>query len=137
MANGGWYGTTEEWQRLEEPLLSIDPVLERFAATHDIELLKNEKDAPGRALRWGNNPNFLMQVFLADEAALTWNVWLCCVEDRDDRRYWLHDYPVRDQSIESFGSQLNMLLGQGFARLKTWEAHPEQLEYATKLARTP
>jgi len=137
MANGGWYGTPEEWQRLEGPLLTIDPVLERFAARHDIELLKNEKEVPGRALRWGDNPSFLIQVFLADEAALTWNLWLCCAEDRDDSRYWLNDYAVRDQSIESFGSQLDMLLEEGFTCLKAWGANPEQLEFATKLAPMP
>jgi hypothetical protein len=137
MANGGWYGTAEEWQRLEGPLLTIDPVLELFSARHDIELLKNEKDAPGRAFRWGDNPNFLIQVFLADEGPLTWNLWLCCVEDRDDSRYWLNGYAVRAQPIESFGSELDTLLEEGFARLTAWGSNPEQLEFATKLAPMP
>lgn len=137
MANGGWYGTPEEWQRLEAPLLAIDPVLERFAASHGIELLKNEKDSPGRSLRWGDNPSFLIQLFLADETARSWNLWLCCVQDRDDSRYWRNDYAVRDKSVETFRGQLDVLLEESLTRLTEWGANSEQLEFATRLAPMP
>jgi hypothetical protein len=54
MANGGWYGTDEEWQRLEGPLLGIDPVLEQFALEHGVAVTKNHKDSPGTIDKLGN-----------------------------------------------------------------------------------
>lgn len=137
MANGGWYGTSEEWQRLEGPLLTIDPVLEAFSVRHGIELLKNEKDSPGRSFRWGDNPGFLIGFSLQDEATLSWNLWLCCFEDRDDSRYWRNEYAIREEPVEAFGPQLDSLLEESFARVEAWGANPEQLQFATKLAPMP
>ncbi|HVM38839.1 MAG TPA: hypothetical protein VM265_10700 [Sphingomicrobium sp.] len=137
MANGGWYGTPEEWQRLEAPLLTIDPVLEQFARTHGITLTKNAKDSPERSIRWGDNPNFLIQVYLESEAGPSWNLWLCCSEDRGDSRYWRKDFAVRGARIESFQERLLTLLEESFNRVQQWGADPDQLEFATKLAPMP
>jgi hypothetical protein len=35
MANRGWYGTEEEWSRIEAPLKALDSDLARFALKHD------------------------------------------------------------------------------------------------------
>ena len=137
MVNGGWYGTPEEWQRREGPLLILDPLLEGFAESHGIELLKNEKDSPGRSLRWGENPFFLIQIFIAEEAEPTWNIWICCFFDRDGNRYWRKDYPLRDQAVERIAPQLQAVLETSILRLRTWAAEHDQLEFATKLSPLP
>jgi hypothetical protein len=137
MANGGWYGTPEEWQRLEGPLLTIDPLLEQFARTHGLDLSKNAKDSPERSIRWGDNPSFLIQVYLQDESGPSWNLWLCCSEDRSDGRYWRRDFPVRDERVDSFQERLPALLEESFSHLQAWGANPDELEYATNIAPTP
>jgi hypothetical protein len=137
MANGGWYGTPEEWQRLEEPLLAIDPILERFAAARGVLVSRNAKDAPERSLTWGGSPSFLIQLYLADYARPSWNMWLCCSEDRGDERFWRTDFAVRDQPMDAFQSRLSALLEQSFRTVETWGADPDQLQFATKLAPMP
>lgn len=133
MANGGWYGTPEEWRRLEAPLLEIDPLLTRFASAHGIHLSKNAKDSPERSLRWGSNPSFLIQVYLEEQVGPSWNLWLCCSEDRASSRYWRKDFAVRGAPVESFKPELLTLLEESFARVEAWGASPDQLEFATEL----
>jgi len=137
MANGGWHGTPEEWERLQEPLLVIDPILERFATMRGLQITRNAKDTPERSIRWGDNPSFLIQLYLESEVGPTWNLWLCCSEDRDDSRYWRRDFAVRAEPIEAFSEQLAGLLETSFSRLLAWGKNPQQLEFATKLAPIP
>jgi hypothetical protein len=136
MANGGWYCTPEEWQRLEGPLLTIDPILERFAESHSLRLSKNAKGSPERSLRWGDN-GYLIQVYLESETGPSWNLWLCCSEDRKDNRNWRRDLPVSGERIETFRKRLSPLLEESFNRVEAWGADPDQLEFATKLAPVP
>lgn len=137
MANGGWYGTPEEWQRLQGPLLAIDPVLDRFAAARGVRVSRNAKDAPERSLTWGGRPRFLIQLYLESDAGPTWNMWLCCSEDRGDSRYWRTDFAVRGQPLEAFQARLSALLEESFETVKTWGNDPDQLQFATKLTPIP
>lgn len=52
MGNGGWYGTEEEWKRIESPLIEIDPIIDEFAREEGLRVTKNLKDWPERSLRW-------------------------------------------------------------------------------------
>ncbi len=134
MANGGWHGSHREWQRLEAPLRSIDPVLEEFAHAHGLELTKNRKEIPERSVRWGDNPSCLIQVYLEHDYAPSWNLWRCCSIDRGDSRYWREDTPLRNEPIEAFRETLAALLNDSYVLLEQWKAAPEQLEFATKLS---
>lgn len=137
MANGGFYGTAEEWERLETPLLTIDPALERFAKTHGFAVSRNAKDTPERSIRWGENPSYLIQVYLESEAGPSWNLWFCCSEDRNDSRYWRKDFAVRNQPVEAFRDRLSTVLEESFKQLESWGANPGELEFATKLSPLP
>jgi hypothetical protein len=53
MANGGWHGTEEEWQRREAPLLSIDPILEQFALEHGFAVSNKRTDSNGTVHQLG------------------------------------------------------------------------------------
>lgn len=134
MANG-WYGSSEEWQRLERPLQTIDPILEDFAATHHLQFSKNAKGYPERSLRWGDDPSCLLQVYLEEDSGPTGNLWLCCSEDRGTDRYWCNDFAVRDQPIEHFRGNLPSLLKESFRRAAEWRANPEHLQFATHLSK--
>lgn len=137
MANGGWHGTPEQWDRLEAPLIRTDGLIQRFASDHSLALTKNLKDWPERSLRWGVNPSCLIQLYLENEERLTWNLWLCCSEDRDESRYWRNEFAFREQEIDDFIDDLPRLLKEGFVRVEGWKAAPHQLEFATKLSPLP
>ena len=137
MANGGWYGTREEWERLEAPLLELDPAISAFAAEHALALSKNDKDWPGRSLNWADKPSCLMQLYLADADALTWHLWLCCAEDRGRERFWRQERLIDGEPVSSFAPRISDLLNKGYHRLEGWKATPDQLEFATHLAALP
>ena len=137
MGNGGWYGTREEWERLEAPLLRLDSKISDFAAGHGLTLSKNHKDWPERSLKWGESPRCLMQLHLADPDALTWHLWLCCSEDRDRERFWRHERLIDGETLSSFQHRFEELLERGFQRLEVWRAEPDQLEFATRIAAIP
>jgi len=134
MANGGWYGTQDEWERLEAPLIAFDSAISNFAAARPVSLTKNSKDWPERSLRWHQNPSCLMQLYLADEREVTWNLWLCCAQDRGGDRYWRQELLIEGEPAASFADNLTSLLGAGYDRLNSWQAQPELFEFATKLA---
>ena len=56
MANGGWYGTKEQWNRLAAPLVEIDPAISRFANDMRLSVSKNLKYCPGRSISSGQSP---------------------------------------------------------------------------------
>jgi len=133
MANGGWYGTKEKWKRLEGPLVEIDPVIDEFAQKIGVPVTKNFKDLPGRSIEWGGEIRCLIQIYLANEKELTWNIWICCSHDRDGSRYWKREFLIENKPIEDFSDRLPDLFAEGRARLINWSRHPENLEFATKL----
>lgn len=137
MANGGWYGTMAEWERLEAPLLKLDPTISSFADEHSLALARNHKDWPERSLRWGQNPSCLMQLYLADADALTWHLWLCCAEDRGRDRFWRQERLIDGEHISTFAPRISGLLKEGYLRLEEWKAAPDQLEFATRIAALP
>src|SRR5580698_8569922 len=89
MANGGWYGTEEEWNHIEAPIAAIDADLEEFSRKHGIAITKNLKDWPERSLSWNvGDVRCLIQVYLKSEKMLTLNFWICASQDRGSDRYW-------------------------------------------------
>lgn len=133
MANGGWHGTKEEWTRIESPLIAIDPVIAEFARCASLTVTKNLKDWPERSMRWGSKISCLIQIYLADEETISWNIWLCCTRDANGERFWRREFLVEKKPLEAFQHELPNLLKAGHERLIDWANHPETLQFATKL----
>jgi hypothetical protein len=131
MANGGWYGTKEEWARLESPLIEVDPIIHSFAAEFGLEVTKNYKDEPERSIIWGGGIRRLIQLYLVDKKQLTFNLWLCASQDRNGSRYWKQESPVKAQTISSFKDSLPMILRDSRSLLESWGEN--DLELATKV----
>lgn len=131
MANGGWHGSKEEWARLESPLIEVDPILSGFAQEFRLEMRKNFKDWPERSFEWGGSTRRLIQLYLADEKLLTFNLWLCASQDRGGRRYWKQEFPIKGQPICEFKDSLATLLREGRKALEAWSE--ADLEFATDL----
>jgi hypothetical protein len=135
MANGGWYGTDEEWERIEAPLKLLDPELDRFARKHGLTVTKNSKNSPERSLVWEAGVRCLIQVFLVDQSALSLNLWICASQDRDGSRFWKNETLSNGVQASELAGKLFDLLELGKRKLDYWSAYPEELHFATMLAR--
>ncbi len=133
MANGGWYGTKEEWERIEGPLLDLDSILDDFASEVGLTISKNYKDWPERSFVWGGDVRCLIQLYLVDEKELTFNLWLCASQDRGRKRFWKQDTPIAGQRIEQFKGRLAEELREGYRKLVEWSSSAGELELATNL----
>jgi len=131
MASGGWYGTKDEWARLESPLIEVDPILSEFAKEFGLEMRKNFKDWPERSFEWGVSIRRLIQLYLADEKLLTFNLWLCASQDRGTKRYWKQVSTVKGLPISEFKDSLATLLRDARKTLESWSE--TDLELATNL----
>jgi len=131
------YPTPNEWQRLEAPLLTIDPILECFANNYGMALFKTGQEHPERSLHWGGNPGFLIQLYLENETEPSWNLWRCCFEDREGSHFWRNDFPVRSEQLHSFRERLPVLLDDSLIELQAWAADPDKLELTTSLGPIP
>jgi len=134
MANGGWYGTREEWEQAEAPLRRLDPVIERFAKAHGFGLLANYKDWPSRHLEKAMPLSCLLQVWRAELTEDAWNLWACCSEDRGKKRFWRQELLGDRISMDELEASIEPLLEAGLKWLKVWSANPQTLEFATYLS---
>jgi hypothetical protein len=133
MANGGWYGTKEEWERIENPLINLDSIMDDFANDISLNVTKNYKDWPERSIAWGDNVRCLIQIYLVDDKKLTFNLWLCASQDRGLKRYWKNEFLVKEKTVDEFRDNLALLLREGFEKLTAWSDDTEQLEFATNI----
>lgn len=132
MANGGYWRTKAEWQRVEEPLLQLDPSLCEFATQFGLQVTKNHKDWPERSIEWGTRIRLLIQVYLADPENLTFNLWLCASQDRSGKRFWKQETPIQSKPVADFQSTFASLLREGKAKLEGWSE--ADLEFVTDVA---
>ena len=131
MTNGGYFDA-QQWQKLEKPLLVIDPIINKFAASNGLEVIRNQKGWPERSIEWNNNDvRCLIQLYMASEQSLTFNLWLCASQDRCKKRFWKQESPVKYQRISEFSGQLAKLLREGREKLLIWSKDPSVMEYAT------
>ncbi|MGN6507135.1 MAG: hypothetical protein ACTHM6_16390 [Tepidisphaeraceae bacterium] len=134
MANG-FHGPEAEWKRMEAPLLQTDEIFRTIAEKHHLHLSSNVKLWPGRLLTWGKDIRRLVHLFLEDDKALTFKLWLCASEDRPGARYCKQELLINQQPIEAFLSNLPSLLEEAYCRVNSWQS--EQLEFATVLGSGP
>ena len=138
MANGGWYGTAEEWQQLEAPLVALDDELTRLADEHGFVLTRNRRDGPNRMIEWNaQGIPCLMQIWLSDDKTLRLNFWICASQDRGGDRFWKREMLKQDEDPAVVRSELARLFEMGRCKLGDWCARPETFEFATKLSAPP
>ncbi len=128
----GFHGSTEEWDRLEAPLLPLDGRLERFAQENSLTLSKSARNWPDRSLQWSRNGiDRLIQIYLKDEEQMTFNFWICAYQDKDKRRYWKKTFLTENVPIADISNNLDALLREGYQTLESWQA--SELEFATEI----
>lgn len=132
MANGGYWKSEEEWERVEAPLLEIEAVWSNFAAEFSLQVAKNHRDWPERSIIWGQDVRYLIQLYLADKNKLTFNLWLCASQDRHGERFWKEETLVKNKPLSEFKDALPALLREGKKKLESWSLN--EFEFATRLA---
>jgi hypothetical protein len=116
----GFYGTEEEWNRIENPLQKLDTDLQQFAEDHHLVLIKNAKNWPNRLFRWGETPEVLLQVFLESEKALTYTFWISACDNRSRAEYWKHKTLIKAAPIEVLERELPELLQRAYVTVSGW-----------------
>jgi uncharacterized protein len=124
-----------EWERLEAPLVTLEPALMAFAAGHQLTIRRNFQGRPERSLVQVGEVMRLIQVYLDDPARLTFNIWLCASQDRAGARYQKSDYLARGVTAADLVAGLDHWLEQGYAALQGWQT--EDLSLGAALAQPP
>lgn len=133
MANGAYFDE-QKWQKLEKPLLAVDPVINEFSAANGLVVSENRKGWPERSIVWHENDvRCLIQLYLASEELVTYNLWLCASQDRGNARFWKQESPIKNQPVSEFSNRLAELLVEGREQLLSWSHNPSVMEYATEL----
>jgi len=128
MANGGWYGTEEEWNQIEAPLKEIDPILEDFADSNGLTITRNHKSWPERSMVWNEGIRCLIQIYLESGGEGKFTLWICASSDRSGKRHWKQEKLVSSEYVSHFKDDLSRLLSTGREKLLTWSNNPECLE---------
>lgn len=128
----GYYGSHEEWDRMEAPLKLIEKDLLRFSQDHSLQYSENYHNWPERSLKWeSDGMNKLIQIYLADEKTMTFNLWLCASQDRGFKRFWKRTFLKNNVPFSEIQNELSSLLKKAFDEVNTWKS--ENLEFATEL----
>lgn len=133
MANGGWHGTQDEWERLEAPLVEVDPIIAGFARGFGLSVTRNHKSWPERSISWGDTVSCLIQLYREPENEDAFTLWICASEDRGSKRFWKQRNLVKAGPIASFRSNLPQLLREGRNILLEWSSDPDCLEFVADL----
>jgi len=129
----GFHGSKADWERVETPLRALDDELDAFSRRHGIPLSRNARGWPDRSLAWGSPVRRLIQIFLADEKDLTYNLWICAAEDRGNERYWKQELLKSAAAATDIQADLTDLLERGRVLLESWDS--ESLEFGTTVDR--
>lgn len=116
----GFHGTKNDWKQFESPLLELDNRIEAFAQTHQLSIIRNYHNWPGRMLTSGRSPNRSIQLYLQDQRLSTWRIGIVAYEDRRDGRYLKGKKVAVDVPEHQPQQKLEEFLEQAWAEVKTW-----------------
>ena len=70
-------------------------------------------------------------IYLADERAQTFVVWICVFEDRADGRYWKETTLRGPEAIDAIAGDLEEVLEAGRTQAEAW--HATDLAFVTEI----
>ena len=121
MPNGGYEGTLEDWEKIEAPLVEIDPLLAQFAAERKLEVVKNYHNWPQRYLNWvSRDINRSIQIVAADVGELRFHIGITAWVDKNGHRYGIDALLRRYEPWQQIRDDLDKLLEEGFTMSESW-----------------
>lgn len=116
----GYYGSIEDWQRMEAPLLDIDNLLVKFAAERNLRVVRNYHNWPNRHVEWVRDGIYRgIQVTAADKPH-TYHMGLVAWKDQDGERYFADKWLKKWVFWPEIGDNLHQLLEEGIETLESW-----------------
>lgn len=116
----GLHGSREAWKRATMPLEAVDRQLERFAEAHQMMVSGAERPFPTRSLTWGRPLRRKLEIVLADEGRLTYDVRGYAFVDRSGRRLWKQMLLASEVSAANLSTVLETVLTEGRLRVESW-----------------
>jgi hypothetical protein len=132
LANGFW-GTREEWDRIDRLLGESDALLAAFARQHGFKLESSER-WPRRALSRDTDLDRLIEFWPIDQESTKFRLGVTACEDRRDGRYWRQRTLLDNVSWEEMKAKLPALLEEARELVCSWTAadlvpaHPKDKE---------
>ena len=120
MGNGGFYGTKEEWKRMEAPLLKLDARLELFAASSGMSLDKNFHGQINRYFMRNDGITRILQIFLSDKSQMTFSLGIAAWKG-GAKRFSKSELIISKQSIDEISENLELILAKAKERLDSWQ----------------
>lgn len=137
----GFYGSREEWERMEAPLLEIDEPLAQFAAGRSMEVVKNYHNWPQRQIDWTSNGIYRsLCILVANESKMTFHVAVAASKDQNSERYLKDHWLKKEASWDEVRDNLRQLLEEGVTLLESWSENdliPSEQFRAEQRSRNP
>lgn len=127
----GHHGAKDKWERMEAPLVELDPLIENFAKSHKMELSRNYHNWPERSLTMDNELHRKIQIYMKNEEPPTFIVAAYAWRDSESERYLKQEFVTEPVAPAALRIHLLSWLEQSYKTVMAWKA--EDLEFATKL----
>lgn len=120
MSNG--FQGPSEWERVEAPLRTLDPLLEKFARNRGIVIERNDHDWPARRLDWtsGGLRRTIDVSLLDEEGEPEYGVWAAAWTDEEGRRFGRSERLLDQASGEELETALPDLLQAARRKAESW-----------------
>jgi hypothetical protein len=116
----GYYGSIEEWQKMEAPLLEIDALLAEFALRSNMQVIKNYHNWPQRELQSAKDGlHRTIHILVADKPE-TYHMAIGAWQDKDNERYVANKWLRKWVSWSEIQDNLHQLLEEGVKTLESW-----------------
>jgi len=117
----GFYGSDEEWKRMERPLLEVENDLQVFADKKGLKISKNYHNWPERSLTWSSrNIERLIQISVESDKHLTFTFWVCAYSDKQGKRFWKNKNIKKAVEFSKIKNKIQDLLEEGFTLAESW-----------------
>lgn len=131
----GHHGSKEEWERMEAPLVELDPLIESFAKSRNLTVSRNYHSWPERSLTINDEIHRQVQVWLRDEKQMTFKIVAVAWQDRGLKRYLKDEVIAEDKTAEGLRKNLLGWLEEGYKTVITWT--PSDMKFVTHIQKLP
>ncbi|MBI2340442.1 MAG: hypothetical protein HYU99_08785 [Deltaproteobacteria bacterium] len=116
----GFFGTQQEWEKLEAPLRQLDDLLATFVKKHDLFMTKNERHWPCRSIVWSDAIEKKIEIYASDKDSPLYSMWICAYQDRHGQRYWKKSVLKESVSFDEIYADISYSLDSAKKELDSW-----------------
>ena len=115
----GFYGTKEEWEKIDGPLKQLDSFFKLYAQQYGFKLSKYYHNEAERSFSLVGRDRIKrdIQVYVVDKKKPSYKMWAVAWEDRNEGRYWKQTIikpdicsPLDEQSMRKWLEEARIFL---------------------------